>query len=230
MCGMALSAIDEIDRLEIEQIAAGAGVREPVSQAEAPRTIQAGEALQPLPADKSGRPGGRPTDKISEQTVRTSVERLDNLMNLVGELITDRNRVFQLRTEFEAEYRGEERVENLSTTITHIGRITDQLQAEVMRIRMQPISFVFNKFPRLVRDLARKANKEINFTMRGEDTELDRSVIENISDPAHPPLAKFCGSRHRIPRGAHPPWKISQREYHSSSPARGRPHRDQRRG
>ncbi len=179
----ALSAIDEIDRLEIEQIAAGAGVREPASQAEAPRTIQAGEALQPLPADKSGRPAGRPTDKISEQTVRTSVERLDNLMNLVGELITDRNRVFQLRTEFEAEYRGEERVENLSTTITHIGRITDQLQAEVMRIRMQPISFVFNKFPRLVRDLARKADKEINFTMRGEDTELDRSVIENISDP-----------------------------------------------
>ena len=180
----AISAIDEIDRLQIDVLPAGyEGLVGSVS-GEGPRTIQATpQALQPLPADKSGRAGARPAEKLSEQTVRTSVERLDNLMNLVGELITDRNRVFQLRSEFEAEYRGDERVDHLSTTVTHIGRITDQLQAEVMRIRMQPISVVFNKFPRLVRDLARKADKEINFTMRGEDTELDRSVIENISDP-----------------------------------------------
>lgn len=121
--------------------------------------------------------------KVIDKTVRTSVERLDNLMNLIGELITDRNRMYQLRREMEALYRGSPQVEALSDTIIHVGRITDMLQSEVMSIRMLPISNVFNKFPRLVRDLARKANKQIDLVIRGEDTELDRSVIEVISDP-----------------------------------------------
>jgi two-component system chemotaxis sensor kinase CheA len=121
--------------------------------------------------------------KVVDKTVRTSVERLDNLMNLIGELITDRNRMYQLRRELEALYRGSAQVEALSDTIIHVGRITDMLQSEVMSIRMLPISNVFNKFPRLVRDLARKANKQIDLVIRGEDTELDRSVIEVISDP-----------------------------------------------
>ncbi len=120
---------------------------------------------------------------VGEKTVRTSVERLDKLMNLVGELITDRNRIYQIRRDFESRYKGDPRVEVLSETVTHIGRITDSLQAEVMGIRMLPVSNVFNKFPRMVRDLSRKAGKEIDLVMRGEDTELDRSVIEEISDP-----------------------------------------------
>ncbi|MEN6300058.1 MAG: chemotaxis protein CheA [Anaerolineaceae bacterium] len=127
--------------------------------------------------------GSKAPGYIAEKTVRTSVERLDKLMNLVGELITDRNRIYQIRRDFEARYKGDPRVEVLSETVTHIGRITDSLQAEVMGIRMLPISNVFNKFPRLVRDLSKKAGKEIDLVMRGEDTELDRSVIEEISDP-----------------------------------------------
>ena len=118
-----------------------------------------------------------------EKTVRTSVERLDNLMNLVGELITDRNHMYQLRTELESQFRGSSQIDAFSETVTHVGRITDMLQAEVMGIRMLPISNVFNKFPRLVRDLAHKAGKQIDLVIRGEDTELDRSVIEVISDP-----------------------------------------------
>ncbi len=131
------------------------------------------------PADTLTRTPGH----VGEKTVRTSVERLDKLMNLVGELITDRNRIYQIRRDFESRYKGDPRVEVLSETVTHIGRITDNLQAEVMGIRMLPVSNVFNKFPRLVRDLSRKAGKEIDLVMRGEDTELDRSVIEEISDP-----------------------------------------------
>jgi len=104
-------------------------------------------------------------------------------MNLIGELITDRNRMYQLRRDLETHYHGSIEVESLSETVTHIGRITDMLQSEVMSIRMLPISNVFNKFPRVVRDLARKADKQIDLAMRGEDTELDRSVIEEISDP-----------------------------------------------
>lgn len=124
---------------------------------------------------------GRP--RASEKTVRTSVERLDNLMNLVGELITDRNRLNLIRNNLSARFGGEESIAELSETIAHLGRITDQLQAEVMGIRMLPISNLFNRFPRLVRDLARQAGKQIDLVVRGEETELDRSVIEVISDP-----------------------------------------------
>jgi two-component system chemotaxis sensor kinase CheA len=122
-------------------------------------------------------------EHVAEKTVRTSVERLDNLMNLVGELITDRSRLTQIRGKFNTQIHGDERIEALSETITHISRITDQLQEEVMHIRMLPISNVFNKFPRMVRDLSQKAGKDIDLIIRGEDTELDRSVIEEINDP-----------------------------------------------
>jgi len=122
-------------------------------------------------------------EKSVDKTVRTSVERLDALMNLVGELITDRNRLNQLRNQLEVTYRGNERFSMLSDTVVHIGRITDQLQEEVMHIRMLPVANVFNKFPRLVRDLAQKTEKELDLVIRGQDTELDRSVIEEINDP-----------------------------------------------
>lgn len=122
-------------------------------------------------------------EKNVDKTVRTSVERLDALMNLVGELITDRNRLYQLRNQLETTFRGNEKFSMLSDTMVHIGRITDQLQEEVMHIRMLPVANVFNKFPRLVRDLAQKTGKELDLVIRGQDTELDRSVIEEINDP-----------------------------------------------
>jgi two-component system chemotaxis sensor kinase CheA len=122
-------------------------------------------------------------EKTVDKTVRTSVERLDALMNLVGELITDRNRINQLRNQLEVTYRGNDKISSLSDTIVHIGRITDQLQEEVMHIRMLPISNVFAKFPRLVRDLAQKTGKELDLVLKGQDTELDRSVIEELNDP-----------------------------------------------
>ncbi len=127
--------------------------------------------------------GDQARGRVSEKTVRTSVERLDSLMNLVGELITDRNRLFKIRGDLETQMRGHEEIAALGETITHVGRITDQLQEEVMRIRMLPISNVFNKFPRMVRDLAQKVGKEINLVIQGQDTELDRTVIEEINDP-----------------------------------------------
>jgi two-component system chemotaxis sensor kinase CheA len=125
----------------------------------------------------------RSSPRSVDKTIRTSVERLDKLMNLIGELITDRNRMYQLRRQLADTRRVSEDIEALSETITHVGRITDLLQTEVMGIRMLPISNVFNKFPRLVRDLTRKSGKQVDLVIRGEDTELDRSVIEEISDP-----------------------------------------------
>lgn len=129
------------------------------------------------------RPSQVTQKETADKTVRTSVERLDNLMNLVAELITDRNRLYQIRSYLESTYRGDERVENLSETAAHIGRVTDQLQKEVMSIRMQPVANVFHKFPRMIRDLSNKFGKKVDLVIEGEETELDRSVIEEITDP-----------------------------------------------
>ncbi|MGB9897471.1 Hpt domain-containing protein, partial [Thermanaerothrix sp.] len=141
------------------------------------------EHQRALAAMKSAITEQRMRESSADKTVRTSVERLDALMNLIGELITDRNRLFQIRNQLQATFQGHEQVTVLADTIMHLSRITDQLQEEVMRIRMVPISSVFNKFPRMVRDLARKANKEVELIIHGEDTELDRSVIDEIHDP-----------------------------------------------
>lgn len=118
-----------------------------------------------------------------EMTIRTSVTHLNALLNMVGELITDRNHLYQLRSRMHANAAQYHDIEELSETVAHLGRITDQLQEEVLSIRMLPISNVFNKFPRMVRDLSRKMNKKIELVIHGEETELDRSVIEEINDP-----------------------------------------------
>jgi two-component system chemotaxis sensor kinase CheA len=118
--------------------------------------------------------------RSTDLTVRATVERLNNLMNLVGELITDRNRLKQLHkrlTRLNSNY------DHIFETIDHLGRITDQLQEEVMSIRMLPVSSVFGKFPRMVRDMAQKVGKSIDVVIQGEETEMDRSMIEEIHDP-----------------------------------------------
>ncbi len=115
--------------------------------------------------------------------VRTSVERLDKLMNLVGELVTDRNRLYQVRTQMTTGGNVDDLIDYLGDAISHLSGITDQLQDEIMRARMVPVSQVFNKFPRLVRALARELGKQVDLVIEGQDTELDRSVIELIGDP-----------------------------------------------
>jgi len=125
----------------------------------------------------------RSRERMVDKTVRTSVERLDTLMNLVGELITDRNRLYQIRNLLGASIHGNEHIGPLADTVAHLGRITDRLQEEVMGIRMLPVSNVFNKFPRMVRDMVRKMGKDVDLVIRGQETELDRSVIEVINDP-----------------------------------------------
>lgn len=131
----------------------------------------------------NGGDNAKPGDHQIDRTVRTSVERLDALMNLVGELITDRNRLIKIHSAFEQEFRGNENTNILAEAVVHVGRITDQLQEEVMHIRMLPVGNVFKKFPRMVRDMAQKVGKEIDLVLRGQETELDRSVIEEINDP-----------------------------------------------
>ncbi len=119
----------------------------------------------------------------ASKTVRIDIERLDALMNLVGELVIDCTRLVQLSSRLQARYEGDEIAQGLGETSQHIQRITDELQDRIMGARMFPVSSVFNRFPRMIRDLAQRAGKKVEFVMEGEETELDRSVIEEIGDP-----------------------------------------------
>ncbi|MBX7131229.1 MAG: chemotaxis protein CheA [Fimbriimonadaceae bacterium] len=116
------------------------------------------------------------------QTVRVDVARLDSLMSLVGELVIDRTRIAQIGADLAAKHT-DPNVEALAETVGHIARITSDLQDQIMKARMMPIDTVFNRFPRVVRDLAQKLEKEVKLEFIGSDTELDRSVIEVIGDP-----------------------------------------------
>jgi two-component system, chemotaxis family, sensor kinase CheA len=123
------------------------------------------------------------TKTAVEQTIRVDVERLDELLNLVSELVLGRNRLAQLNTDVAAEHEGTEIARSLGDTARQIDLLTTELQLAVMKTRMIKIGKVFNKFPRLVRDLSKETGKEISLVIKGEKTELDKTLIEEINDP-----------------------------------------------
>jgi len=170
--------IGEMETFEIGKWTAPeavAAVEAPIKAAEAAKPAE--EAPKPAVAEN----GARKAD--TGQTVRVDVARLDDLMNLVGELVIDRTRVSQIGTMLASKYDYDENIEALGETVGHITRITADLQDQIMKARMLPIETVFNRFPRMVRDLAQKVGKEIVLDLQGGETELDRSVIEVIGDP-----------------------------------------------
>ena len=119
----------------------------------------------------------------AEQTIRVDVDRLDELLNLVSELVLGRNRLSQINTDIAKEFEGTEISRNLGDTARQIDLLTTELQLAVMKTRMIKIGKVFNRFPRLVRDLSKETNKEIELVIKGEKTELDKTLIEEINDP-----------------------------------------------
>jgi two-component system chemotaxis sensor kinase CheA len=121
--------------------------------------------------------------KLAETTIRVDVARLDELMNLVGELVLGRNRLSQINYKMNESLEGNPLVKDLADTSSQVDLITTELQMAVMKTRMVQIAKVFNKLPRLVRDLSRELGKNIELEMFGEETELDKSIIEEINDP-----------------------------------------------
>ncbi len=111
----------------------------------------------------------------SVQSVRVPIERLDKLMNLVGELVIGKSRLFQIGAKHE--------IEELNEALFSLSRLTTDLQDEVTRMRMVEAAFVFDRFPRMVRDLAKAQGKEIELTIEGKEIELDRTVLDEIGDP-----------------------------------------------
>ena len=118
-----------------------------------------------------------------QTTVRIDVEQLDALMNMVGELVIDRTRVSQLSRLLQGRFKEDEYVGALAETSTHIAKVVDELHESMLSVRMLPVGLLFSKFPRLVRDLSRGLDREVTLAVEGEDTEIDRSVIEKIKDP-----------------------------------------------
>ncbi|MFK3721165.1 chemotaxis protein CheA [Pseudomonas fulva] len=152
------------------------------ARAEAPAVARPAGAAAPVAAPKPAaapRPPAASADKHAvseaETTVRVDTARLDEIMNMVGELVLVRNRLVRLGLNS-----GDEA---MSKAVSNLDVVTADLQTAVMKTRMQPIKKVFGRFPRLVRDLARQLKKEINLELVGEETDLDKNLVEALADP-----------------------------------------------
>ncbi|WP_225772798.1 chemotaxis protein CheA [Pseudomonas sp. Marseille-Q5115] len=148
---------------------AAAPARAEPARAAAPAAAPAAAAARPAPA------GDKPAASEAETTVRVDTARLDEIMNMVGELVLVRNRLVRLGLNS-----GDEA---MSKAVSNLDVVTADLQTAVMKTRMQPIKKVFGRFPRLVRDLARQLKKEINLELVGEETDLDKNLVEALADP-----------------------------------------------
>lgn len=127
-----------------------------------------------------------------DQTIRVEVKRLDHLMNLIGELVLGKNRLLKIYDDVEERYEGEKFLEELNQVVSQLSIITTDVQLAVMKTRMQPVAKVFNKFPRVVRDLSRELGKQIELEISGEETELDKSIVEEIGDPIMHMIRNSC--------------------------------------
>ncbi|MFS0644607.1 chemotaxis protein CheW [Siminovitchia sp. 179-K 8D1 HS] len=127
--------------------------------------------------------GKRDDAKQKKQTVRVDVDRLEHLMNLVGELVIDQTRISQVAGMLGKQYSGDEVIGELNQVTDHVGRVIGELHQSVMKVRMLPIGQLFSRYPRMVRDLSHSLNKEVDLVIEGQETELDRTVIEKMGDP-----------------------------------------------
>ncbi|MBR3498275.1 MAG: chemotaxis protein CheA [Selenomonadaceae bacterium] len=184
----AVIGISEIETAETQIIKFGAGsapapvVEQKSASTSAATTPAPAPAPKPsAPANKSSGGGQQSANAAAQkkshagQSVRVDIEKLDTLMNLMGELVINKVRLEQIGQTH--------RLSELTETLEQMDRVTTDLQNIVMKVRMVPVSQVFNRFPRMVRDVTKELNKEINLTIEGEDTELDRTVIDEIGDP-----------------------------------------------
>jgi len=195
----------EIERLILEKQAEDAAKRS--SKQAVPITPVVVPVPQPkpvaaAPAPRKSEPkeeGEAKSGGTVEQTIRVDVKRLDHLMNLIGELVLGKNRLIKINDDVEERYEGEAFLEELNQVVSIVSLVTTDLQIAVMKTRMLPIGKVFNKFPRMIRDLSRELNKKIELEIAGEDTELDKSIVEEIGDPLVHIIRNSCDHGIEIP-------------------------------
>ena len=175
----------------------GATPATPAAPATAPAAAPAAPVVdKPAAAAKPAGDGANAPAKASanasDQTIRVEVGRLDYLMNLVGELVLSKNRLLTIYNDVEERYDGEQFLEELNQVVSSLSLVTTDVQLAVMKTRMQPVAKVFNKFPRVVRDIGRDLNKQIDLIISGEETELDKSIVEEIGDPLTHIIRNSC--------------------------------------
>lgn len=161
--------ISEVRNVTVEEYVINE--EEKVKKAEEPKKAETKQANTKAPAK-----GDKPVEAVKKTaTVRVDTEKIDALMNLVAELVINKTRLAQIGSEYN--------LQELSETLSHVDRVTSDLQAVVTKARMVPIETVFSRFPRMVRDLAKDLGKDIDLVIQGKETELDRTVIDEIGDP-----------------------------------------------
>lgn len=151
-----------------------------------PITGQADPAVEPAsPRVAASDPveAANTNDRVKNQSIRVNVDRLEQLMNLAGELVIDQTRIRQINRMFRHKFGADEMVDELGIISDHLTRTIGELQEEVMKVRMLPLDNLFSRFPRMVRDLSRSLGKEIELVIEGKETELDRTLIDQIGDP-----------------------------------------------
>lgn len=165
-----ISEVDKVSVIEIE-----------LNNGEEKKEDSLQEEKKPTKPAEDKKVKNKPNNKVNKdhkkvhQSVRVDLERLDKLMNMVSELVINRTRLEQISSNY--------KLLDLNETLEQVARTTTDLQDLVMKIRMLPLEVVFNRFPRMIRDLSLELDKEINFIVEGQDTELDRTVIDEIGEP-----------------------------------------------
>ena len=172
----AVDTVSEIEDIAVEEIDPDKVGKEAAAPAVAPAAAPAAKPAAAPAKKEAAKPAAAPPKKQHQsQSVRVDIEKLDTLMNLMGELVINKVRLEQIGQTH--------RLSDLMETLEQMDRVTGDLQNIVMKVRMVPVSAVFNRFPRMVRDVSKELGKEINLTIEGEETELDRTVIDEIGDP-----------------------------------------------
>ena len=191
------------DQARRAQKAAGGEAPKPAAPAapaapQTPTPPASNSAPKPAPAKPADKkeekkvPAASSGAGADEQTIRVEVKRLDHLMNLIGELVLGKNRLLKIYDDVEERYEGEKFLEELNQVVSSLSLVTTDIQLAVMKTRMLPIAKVFNKFPRMIRDLSRELNKQIDLEITGEETELDKSIVEQIGDPLVHMIRNSC--------------------------------------
>jgi len=171
------SEVIESELIESEELGSIPEQAPEIHAAEVNEKIE--KALEKVAAKTAPSATKKPATKAAENTsIRVSIDKIDGLINMVGELVITQSMLGQLGQEFDVS-----RIQRLQEGLQQLEQNTRELQESVMKIRMLPISFAFSRFPRLVRDLSKQLDKEVNLVMLGENTELDKTVMEKIGDP-----------------------------------------------
>lgn len=178
--------VSEVKEVTVEKV-----TFDNVQVAETTETEKKEEEKKPVPQAPTAsaaataaaqKPAGQTTQKkaVVNRSVRVDIEKLDDLMNLVSELIIAKNGLASISPD---DYAGKEKRSAFNEQIEYLERITGNIHQSVMKVRMVPIESVVNRFPRMIRDLSKKLDKPMELYMSGEETELDRTVIDEIGDP-----------------------------------------------